>query len=78
MTASPALIWSPSRPWRWTHPVNPSLWLLPPLQAVPLIMLLSNCNQLLSVGALRKELVLRSTPEREAAPTDIAGGPLHA
>ena len=54
------------------------LWLLPPLQAVPLIMLLSNCNQLLSVGALRKELVLRSTPEREAAPTDIAGGPLHA
>ena len=25
------------------------LWLLPPLQAVPLIMLLSTCNQLLSV-----------------------------
>ena len=41
-------------------------------------MLLSNCNQLLSVGALRKELVLRSTPEREGAPADIAGGPLHA
>ena len=41
-------------------------------------MLLSNCNQLLSVGALRKELVLRSTPEREGAAADIAGGPLHA
>ena len=43
----------------------------------PLIMRLSTCNQLLSVGALRKEL-LRSTPEREGAPADIAGGPLHA
>jgi hypothetical protein len=50
------------------------LWLLPPLQAVPLIMLLSTCNQLLSVGALRKELVLRSTPEREGALAYIAGG----
>ena len=51
-----------------------ALWLLPPLQAVPLIMLLSTCNQLLSVGALRKELVLRSTPEREGALAYIAGG----
>jgi uncharacterized membrane protein YfcA len=51
-----------------------SLWLLPPLQAVPLIMLLSVCNQLLSAGALRKELVLRSTPEREGALAYIAGG----
>jgi uncharacterized membrane protein YfcA len=50
------------------------LWLLPPLQAVPLIMLLSLCNQLLSVGALRREIVLRSTPEREGALTYIAGG----
>ena len=50
------------------------LWLLPPLQAVPLIMLLSTCNQLLSVGALRKELVLRSTAEREGALAYIAGG----
>ena len=50
------------------------LWLLPPLQAVPLIMLLSTSNQLLSVGALRKELVLRSTPEREGALAYIAGG----
>jgi len=50
------------------------LWLLPPLQAVPLIMLLSVCNQLLSVGALRREIVLRSTPEREGALAYIAGG----
>src|SRR5262249_24826632 len=50
------------------------LWLLPPLQAVPLIMLLSTCNQLLSVGALRKEVVLRSTAEREGALAYIAGG----
>jgi len=49
------------------------LW-LPPLQAVPLIMLLSACNQLLSAGALRKEIVLRSTAEREGAPAYIAGG----
>lgn len=51
-----------------------SLWLLPPLQAVPLIMLLSTCNQLLSAGALRKEIVLRSTPEREGALAYIIGG----
>jgi len=51
-----------------------SLWLLPPLQAVPLIMLLSACNQLLSAGALRKEIVLRSTPEREGALAYIIGG----
>ena len=50
------------------------LWLLPPLQAVPLVMLLSVCNQLLSVGALRREIVLRSTPEREGALAYIAGG----
>jgi uncharacterized membrane protein YfcA len=50
------------------------LWLLPPLQAVPLIMLLSACNQLLSVGSLRKEMVLRSTAEREGALAYIAGG----
>jgi uncharacterized membrane protein YfcA len=50
------------------------LWLLPPLQAVPLIMLLSVCNQLLSVGTLRREIVLRSTPEREGALAYIAGG----
>ena len=50
------------------------LWLLPPLQAVPLIMLLSVCNQLVSVGALRREIVLRSTPEREGALAYIAGG----
>jgi uncharacterized protein len=50
------------------------LWLLPPLQAVPLIMLLSTCNQFLSVSALRKEVVLRSTAEREGALAYIAGG----
>jgi hypothetical protein len=50
------------------------LWLLPPLQAVPLIMLLSACNQLLSVGTLRKEMVLRDTAEREGALAYIAGG----
>jgi uncharacterized protein len=50
------------------------LWLLPPLQAVPLIMLLSVCNQLLSVGTLRSEMVLRGTAEREGALTYIAGG----
>ena len=43
------------------------LWLLPPLQAVPLIMLLSACGQLLTAGRLRKEMVLRSTAEREGA-----------
>ena len=50
------------------------LWLLPPLQAVPLIMLFSACNQLLSVGSLRKEMVLRSTAEREGALAYIVGG----
>jgi uncharacterized protein len=50
------------------------LWLLPPLQAVPLIMLLSACNQLLSVGRLREEMVLRGTNEHEGALAYIAGG----
>lgn len=50
------------------------IWLLPPLQAVPLIMLLSACNQLLSAGKLRKEMVLRSTTEREGALAYIVGG----
>src|SRR6516165_7935458 len=50
------------------------LWLLPPLQAVPLIMLLSACNQLLSLGTLRKEVVLRGTVEREGPLAYIAGG----
>jgi uncharacterized membrane protein YfcA len=50
------------------------LWLLPPLQAVPLIMLLSVCNQLLSIGKLRDEMVLWSTEEREGALPYIIGG----
>jgi uncharacterized protein len=51
-----------------------SLWLLPPLQAVPLIMLLSACNQLLSIGKLRREMALWSTEEREGALPYIVGG----
>jgi uncharacterized membrane protein YfcA len=50
------------------------LWLLPPLQAVPLIMLLSTCNQLLSIGKLRREITLLTTPEREGALPYIIGG----
>jgi uncharacterized protein len=50
------------------------LWLLPPLQAVPLIMLLSTCNQLLSIGKLRREITLLSTPGREGALPYIIGG----
>ena len=50
------------------------LWLLPPLQAVPLIMLLSTCNQLLSIGKLRREMTLLSTPEHEGALPYIIGG----
>src|SRR5262249_9580988 len=50
------------------------LWLLPPLQAVPLIMLLSARNQLLSVGTLRNEMVLRRTAEREGGLAYSAGG----
>jgi uncharacterized membrane protein YfcA len=50
------------------------LWLMPPLQAVPLIMLLSTCNQLLSIGKLRREITLFGTPEREGALPYIIGG----
>jgi hypothetical protein len=50
------------------------LWLLPPGQAVPLIMLLSACNQLLSLGALRREMVIRGTAEQEGALPYIVGG----
>jgi uncharacterized membrane protein YfcA len=50
------------------------LWLLPPLQAVPLLMLLSLCNQLLAVGSLRKEMALRGTRRGEGALAYIAGG----
>ena len=50
------------------------LWLLPPLQAVPLIMLLSTCNQLLSISKLRREIVLLSTKSREGALPYIIGG----
>jgi uncharacterized membrane protein YfcA len=50
------------------------LWLLPPLQAVPLIMLLSTCNQLLSISKLRREITLLDTPNREGALPYIIGG----
>ena len=50
------------------------LWLLPPLQAVPLIMLLSTCNQMLSIGKLRREIVLIGDDEREGALPYIIGG----
>jgi uncharacterized membrane protein YfcA len=50
------------------------LWLLPPLQAVPLIMLLSACNQLLSMSKLREEMAIWSTAEREGALPYIVGG----
>ena len=43
------------------------VWLLPPLQAVPLVMLLSACNQLRSISTLREELAIWSTAEREGA-----------
>jgi len=50
------------------------LWLLPPLQAVPLIMLLSACNQLLSISKLRQEMVVRGNADREGALPYIIGG----
>ena len=50
------------------------LWLLPPLQAVPLIMLLSTCNQMLSIGKLRREIVLIGGDGREGALPYIIGG----
>jgi uncharacterized membrane protein YfcA len=50
------------------------LWLLPPLQAVPLLMLLSLCNQLVSVGSLRKEMALRGAAGRDGALPYILGG----
>ena len=50
------------------------LWLLPPLQAVPLIMLLSACNQLLSISKLHQEMTIWSNAEREGALPYIIGG----
>jgi len=50
------------------------VWLVPPLQAVPLVMLLSACNQLLSISKLREEMAIRTTAEREGALPYIVGG----
>jgi uncharacterized protein len=50
------------------------VWLLPPLQAVPLVMLLSACNQLLSISKLREEMAIWDSAEREGALPYIVGG----
>jgi len=50
------------------------VWLLPPLQAVPLVMLLSTCNQLMSIGQLRREIRLLGTDGHEGALPYIIGG----
>jgi uncharacterized protein len=52
------------------------LWLLPPLQAMPLIMLLSLCNQiqLFSHARLRRQIVWRCTEGQDGAVPYIAGG----
>ena len=50
------------------------LWLLPPLQAVPLVMFLSTCNQILSGGRLLHEMQLFPTSTVEGALPYIAGG----
>jgi uncharacterized membrane protein YfcA len=50
------------------------LWLLPPLQAVPLIMFLSTCNQILSLGSLRRDMRLLSGEAGECALPYIVGG----
>jgi uncharacterized protein len=50
------------------------LWLLPPLQAVPLMMLLAGCNQLLSIGSLRKDMTLIPRGGQDGALPYILGG----
>jgi len=50
------------------------LWMLPPLQAVPLIMLLSTCNQMLSGARLHREMQLIPSAMGEGAMPYIAGG----
>lgn len=50
------------------------LWLLPPLQAVPLVMLLSTCNQILSAGTLRRDMRLLPAGIGEGALPYIFGG----
>jgi uncharacterized protein len=50
------------------------LWLMPAIQAIPLIMVLSTCNQLLSVGSLWREMRLVPAPNTECALPYIAGG----
>lgn len=50
------------------------LWLLPPLQAVPLIMLLSTCNQICSGSRLLHEMQVVPTGTDEGALPYIVGG----
>jgi len=50
------------------------LWLLPPGQAIPMMILLSAFNHLLSLGVLRREIVIRSRPEEAGALPYIVGG----
>jgi uncharacterized protein len=50
------------------------LWLLPPLQAVPLLMLLSTCNQFVSIGSLRRDMRLIPSDNSEGAVPYIFGG----
>jgi uncharacterized membrane protein YfcA len=50
------------------------LWLLPPSEAIPLIILLSACNHLLSLGMLRREVAIHGAPEGEQASPFIVGG----
>lgn len=50
------------------------LWLLPPLQAVPLLMALSTCIRLLSASSLRRDLRLVPSASMDGALPYIAGG----
>jgi hypothetical protein len=52
------------------------LWVLPPLQAVPLIMMLSLCNQLqlFLTPSLRRQIAWRDSEGRDGALPYIAGG----
>lgn len=50
------------------------LWLLPPLQAVPLLMALSACNRLLCMNSLRRDLRMLPSAGMDGALPYIAGG----
>lgn len=50
------------------------LWLLPPLQAIPLIMLLSTCNQIFSVSRVPGDMPLFGPEASKRAMPYIVGG----